>query len=175
MNVAATIGLTLALPVACWLATSVRRVPSGQRLVVVRGGVVQRVRESGLAVRVPLLDSFEAELSEPHELPLMVRATTADGVRVLVLAEALISLPAPRPATTYADPWLPAEGVAQETIARVVSTWPAAELATAAVAGQRPIRHAVSAAVDEHRVTLLDLRLVEVDVQLEDQLDSGSA
>ncbi|HEX5090357.1 MAG TPA: hypothetical protein VFV89_21285 [Nocardioides sp.] len=172
---ATTIGLAMAVPVACWLATSMRRVPAGRRLVVTRRGVVHRVHEAGLAVWAPLVDRCQVELSEPHEVPLLVRATTLDGVRVLVLAEATVSLPAPEPGTAYADPWVPAEGAAQATIARVVATWSASELATSAVAGQRSVRHAVSAAVDEHRVTLLDLWLVEVDLQLDDLLDSGPA
>jgi hypothetical protein len=173
MTVTVTVGLVIALPVACWLATSLRRVPTGQRLVVTRRGIVRRVHEAGLAGRVPLLDRWELEPAEPHELPLMARARTADGVRILVLAEVVVSLPAPRPDTRYADPWIPAEVAAQEAIGRAVGTWSAAELTRSAVSGKRALRHAVSAAVDEHGVTLLDLRLMEVDVQLEDLLDSG--
>jgi regulator of protease activity HflC (stomatin/prohibitin superfamily) len=173
MTVTMTVGLAIALPVACWLATSLRRVPPGQRLVVTRRGVVRRVHEAGLAVRVPLLDRWALEPAEPREVALMARARTADGVRILVLAEVVVSLPAPRPDTTYADRWIPAEGAAQEAIGRTVGTWSAAALTRSAVSGQRALRQAVSAAVDEHGVTLLDLRLVEVDVQLEDLLDSG--
>jgi regulator of protease activity HflC (stomatin/prohibitin superfamily) len=174
VTVTTTVGLAIILPVACWLATSLRRVPGGQRVVVVRRGRVRRVHDAGLAVRVPVLDRFEHDPVGAHELPLMVRAATADGLRVLVLAEVTVSLPAPRPGTAYADPWLPAEVAAQETIARVVATWTAAELTRSALEAQRPLRHAVSAAVDDHGVTLLDLELAEVDVQLdEDVFDRG--
>jgi hypothetical protein len=175
MTVTTTVGLTLALPVVCWLATALRPVPRGHRIVVTRSGLVRRVSESGLAVRVPVLDRFVTEPAGVHEVPLMVRAETSDGVRVLVLAEAHISLLAPRPGQQYADPWPPAERTAEAAVARVVEARPAADLLRAGVVAGLPIRHAVSAAVDDHGVTLLDLDLVEVDVLIDVPVDRPAA
>lgn len=173
MTVTTTVGLVLALPVVCWLATVLRLVPQGHRVVVTRRGVVRRVHGSGVTVRVPFLDQYRLEQSEPHELPLMVRTTTSDDVRVLVLAEATVLLPAPRPGTAYADPWEPAEAAAQEAVGRVIGARSAHDLLHPEPLEQRTLRHAVSAAVDAHGVTLLELDLASVDVQLDVPIEAS--
>jgi regulator of protease activity HflC (stomatin/prohibitin superfamily) len=154
--------------VMCWATTCVRRVPSGQWLAVTRRGVVRRSHSSGLAWRLPFLERFEHELSCPHDLPVAVRATTRDGVPVLVLLEATVSIPKPAPGVRYADPWPAAELAAEEAIARVVTDWSAAGLTQTAAAAQQPLRRAVKATVDELGVEVHDLELVEVGVQLPD-------
>ncbi|WP_296606299.1 SPFH domain-containing protein [Nocardioides sp.] len=154
--------------VGCWAATCVRRVPAGQWLAVVRGGVVRRSHVAGFAWRLPLVERFARDLSQPHDLPVMVRATTSDGVPVVVLLEASVSIPAPPPGTRYADPWPAAEVAAEETVARVVTEWSAAGLTQTASAARLPLRRAVRATVDELGVEVHDLELVEVGVQLPD-------
>jgi regulator of protease activity HflC (stomatin/prohibitin superfamily) len=163
--------LAAGLLVVCWLMVGVRRVQPGQWMVAHRAGVVRRVYTSGLAWRLPFVEQFGQDLTEPHDLPLGVRATTRDGVPILVLTEVTVSIPRPKPGERYVDPWDAAELVAEETIARSVAGWSAAELTQSAVMTQRPIRRALRAAVDGLGVEVLDLELVEVDVQLADQLD----
>lgn len=145
----------------------IRRVQPGWRVAVVRRGVVRRVRTSGVAWRLPLVESFVEEVDDPHDVPLHVRATTRDGVPVLVLAEATVSLPRPVVGTRYADPWPAAELAAEGTIAQSVAGWSAAEITHAAAATSRPLRRAVGEAVDEHGVRVVDLTLVEVGVPLD--------
>jgi regulator of protease activity HflC (stomatin/prohibitin superfamily) len=157
-----------AVLVGCWAGTCVRPVPAGQWLAVVRFGVVRRTRTSGFAWRLPLIERFERDLAQPHDLPVAVRATTSDGVPVVVLLEASVSIPPPSTGTRYADPWPAAEAAAEETIARVVTEWSAAGLTQTASAARLPLRRAVRATVDELGVEVHDLELVEVDVQLPD-------
>lgn len=154
--------------VATWATTCVRRVPAGQWLVVTRGGVVRRSQAAGLAWRLPFVERFEHDLSRPHDLPVAVRATTRDGVPVLVLLEATVSIPRPAPGTRYVDPWPAAELAAEETIARAVTDWTAAGLTQTAAAAQKPLRRAVRSTVDGLGVEVHDLELVEVGVQLPD-------
>jgi len=154
--------------VACWLTTCVRRVQPGQWMVVTRHGLVVRECRSGLGWRLPLVERFEQDLDEPHEIPVGVRATTRDGVPVLVLVEATVSIPRPVPGTRYADPWPAAELAAEETIARSVTGWSAADLTQTADAAQRPLRSAVRTAVDELGVEVHDLELVEIGVRLDE-------
>jgi len=144
----------------------IRWVPRGMWVAVVRDGVVRRVRTSGLVCRLPLVEQFVEETDGPCEVPLHARATTRDGVPVLVLAEATVSIPRPAVGTRYADPWPAAEQAAEETIARTVTGWSATDLTQAVAATKRPLRRAVDAAVDRHGVQVVDLDLVEVDVQL---------
>lgn len=154
--------------VGCWAAACVRRVPAGQWLAVVRRGVVRRAQTSGFVWRLPLVERFVRDLSEPHDLPVAVRATTSDGIPVVVLLEASVSIPPPSRGTRYADPWPVAEVAAEETVARVVTEWSAAGLTQTASAARLPLRRAVRATVDELGVEVHDLELVEVGVQLPD-------
>ncbi|HEY0952016.1 SPFH domain-containing protein [Nocardioides sp.] len=154
--------------VATWATTCLRHVPPGQWIVVTRRGVVRRTRASGLVWRLPFVERFERDLSRPHDLPVAVRATTRDGVPVLVLLEATVSIPAPTPGTPYADPWPAAELAAEEAVAQVVTDWSAGDLPRTAAAAHRPLRRAVRSTVDGLGVEVHDLELVEVGLQLPD-------
>jgi regulator of protease activity HflC (stomatin/prohibitin superfamily) len=161
--------LAAGLLAGCWVAACVQRVSPEQWTVVTRGGIVRRVFPSGFAWRLPVVERFEAVRDRPHEVPVGVRATTADGVPVLVLAEATVSVAPPAPGTRYADPWPAAELATEETIAGIVTGWSAAELTQTAAAARHPLRRAVRTAVDELGVEVHDLALVEVGLQI-DQL-----
>ncbi|CAI9411224.1 SPFH domain-containing protein [Nocardioides sp. T2.26MG-1] len=153
---------------AAWATTCLRRVPAGQWLAATRRGVVRRSRSSGLAWRLPFVERFERDLVHPHDLPVAVRATTRDGVPVLVLADAIVSIPRPAPGSRYADPWPAAELAAEEAIAGVVTDWSAAGLTQTATDAQPPLRRAVKSRVDPLGVEVHDLELVEIGVQLPD-------
>ena len=169
-----TIGLAVSVPVACWLAICTRLVPRGQRVAVVRRAAVRRVHDAGAAYRMPFVESFVSVPAEPHEVPLMVRATTSDGLRVLVLADATVVLPRPKPGTRYVAPWRVAEPDAEQAVARAVAGWTTSELLSG-ISGFHPsLRHAVSAAVDRHGVTVHELELAHVDVLVDVQADEGA-
>ena len=144
-----------------------RRVPRGSWVAVVRRGVVRRVRTSGVAWRLPLVEQFVEDADHPSDAPLSARSTTRDGVPVLVLAEAKVSFPRPVVGTRYADPWPAAELAAEATIARTVADWSAAEITHSAAVTTQPLRREVRAAVDQHGVEVVDLTLVEVGVSLD--------
>lgn len=144
-----------------------RRVPPGRWVAVVRRGVVRRVRTSGIAWRLPLVERLVEDADGPAETSVLARSTTRDGVPVLVLAEATVSFPRPVVGTRYADPWPAAELAAEETIARTVADWSAAELTRSAAVTSQPLRREVRAAADPHGVRVEDLTLVEVGVALD--------
>lgn len=174
MNLITTVGLLVSVPVACWLATCTRLVPRDQRVAVVRGAAVRRVHDVGAAYRMPFVESFVSVPADPHEVPLMVRATTSDGLRVLVLAEATVVLPRPEPGIRYVDQWRVAETDAEEAVARAIAGWSTSDLLSG-ISGFHPsLRHAVSAAVDPHGVTVHELELAHVDVLVDVQADEGA-
>lgn len=160
--------LAAAVLVVCWAATCTRLVAAGRWTVVTRGGVVHRVHASGLAWRWPFVERFEPEIDARREAPVGARATTTDGVPLLVLAEATVSVPRPVPGTRYVDPWTGAERAAEDAITRSVTGWAAAELTQTAAAAHGPIRDAVESAVDDFGVRLHDLELVEVGIRLDE-------
>lgn len=160
------IAVVATLVVASWAAMCVRRVPAGEWVAVARGGVVRRVRRSGLAWRLPFVEDFLQDADVPQEVPIHVRATTRDGVPVVVLAEATVSLPRPVVGTRYADPWPAAELAAEDMIARTVTDWSVAELARTAGETASPLLREVGLAADVHGVQVDDLALLEVDVPL---------
>lgn len=145
----------------------VRRVPRGHWVAVVRRGVVRRVRTSGLIWRLPLVERFVEDAETPSEAPVLARSVTRDGVPVLVLAEATVSFPRPVVGTRYADPWPAAELAAEETIARTVADWSAAEITHSAAVTTQPLRREVREVADRHGVEVVDLTLVEVGVSLD--------
>lgn len=143
-----------------------RRVPRDRWVAVVRRGVVRRLHTSGVAWRLPAVERFVEEPDDLHDVPIHARTTTRDGVPVLVLAEATVSLPRPVVGTRYADPWPAAELAAEESIARSAAGWSVAELTHTIAETTPPLRRAVGQAVDEHGVQVLELALVEVGVTL---------
>jgi hypothetical protein len=147
-------------------APLVRRVPDAGWVAVVRRGVVRRVRTAGLVVRLPVLETFVEGVDGPAEVPVSARATTRDGVPVLVLAEATVAVPRPRAGAPYVDRWPAAELAVEETIARTVTGWAASALTQTAGAARQPLQQAVRSAADEAGVEVHDLELVEVDVVL---------
>lgn len=160
--------LAAAVLVVCWAATCTRLVAEGRWTVVTRDGVVRRVHAGGLAWRWPVLDRFEPEIDVRRVAPVGSRAATADGVPLLVLAEATVSVPRPVPGTRYVDPWKVAERAAEDAIARSVTGWAAVELTQTAAAAQGPVRDAVASAVDDLGVRLHELELVEVAIRLDE-------
>jgi hypothetical protein len=174
VNLTTTVGLAVSVPVACWLATCTRLVPRGRWVAVVRRAAVRRVHDAGAAYRMPFVDSFVSLPSGPHGRPLTVRATTCDGLRVAVLAEATVVLPRPVTGIRFVDPWPAAEPDAEDAIARAVASWTTTEVLSGVGAYHRSLRHAVSAAVDPHGVTVHELELGHVDVIVDVQDDEGS-
>lgn len=69
--------------------------------------------------------------------------------------------------TRYADPWPAAELAAEETIARTVADWSAAEITHSAAVTTQPLRREVREVADRHGVEVVDLTLVEVGVSLD--------
>ncbi len=148
------------------VAVAVRRVVADQVVVVVRRGVVRRVHRRGFAWRVPVLERFEAQLALEHEMPVGVRATTRDGVPVLLLVELTIRIPPPAPGDPYADPWPDAELAAESVLADAVASWTVGGLPGAAAVAVRPLLRPVQSATRPYGVESVRLELVELDVPL---------
>jgi len=168
VNLTMTVGLAVSVPVACWLAICSRLVPRGQRVAVVRRAAVRRVHDAGVAFRMPFVESFVTVPTGPLELPLLVRTTTSDGLRVVLAAEAMVELPRPEPGIRYADPWATARLAAEDALALVVTGWSSDDVLRGVPGCQAPLRHALSVAVDGLGVTVHDLELVGVDVQADE-------
>lgn len=158
------IGGVVTLTVLAGLSLSV--VPRGQRRVVTRGGRVHRVAESGVAWRIPVLERFEPALSDAHECPVTVRATTIDEVSVLVHLEGLMQVRAPEVGRELEDPWLPAEEEVERAVVELVSRLPVAGLHEALRAAEGRLRVTTREALTPFGVELQGLEVVEIDLPL---------
>ncbi|KQW45105.1 hypothetical protein ASC77_20210 [Nocardioides sp. Root1257] len=160
------LGVVAGLVLLVVAASALRRVVSDQVVVVVRRGRVRRVHYRGWAWRVPVLERFEAQLALEHDMPVGVRATTRDGVPVLLLVELTIRVAPPEPGDPYVDPWPDAELAAEAVLADAVASWTVGGLPDAAAVAVRPLLRPVQSATREHGVESVRLELVEIDVPL---------
>jgi hypothetical protein len=134
--------------------------------VVTRRGRVVRVVERGIAWRTPLLERFEVVLSDPHDLPVGVRARTLDDVPVLVLIDTVVTLRSPEHGLPYADPWPSAEEVLQAEVATLVSRLPVVELRSALRAAEPRLVASAKGQLAGLGVELGSIDVVEIDLPL---------
>lgn len=118
--------LWIAIALAAVIALSVRWVPRGHCLVVLRRGQVRRVTDPGLTWVDPLRDHVHLFALDPQDLRLVVRSVTADGHEVVLVARLWF---------TISDPGLAARTV----VAADVTTARLAEELTAAFVADRPL------------------------------------
>ena len=69
-----------------------RRVRPGEMVLVVRHGIVVRLRRSGFAIRWPGVERFESVSSDTRVVPLVIRSRTCDGVDVVALADLTVQV-----------------------------------------------------------------------------------
>lgn len=162
------IGLALLVSAALLLV-----VPFGHRRVVLRSGTVRRVAESGLAWHVPLAEAAVQVVSEPHGLPVRVRATTADGVPVLVLAEVEVRLLAPDVGRPWTDPSSEAERLAEQVLADLVASLPVTQLRYALRGAEHRLRERLAARAAQLGVEVRAVEVLEVDLPLASDRGSG--
>jgi regulator of protease activity HflC (stomatin/prohibitin superfamily) len=157
----------LGVPLLALLAlTSMRWVPSGHVLVVLRRGIVSRVSAAGLRFRMPFADRTQVVQVEVQEVPLVVRAATADGHDVRLLAMAQARLVAPSPLERFVDPLASAETAAQRVLAEAVRRLAVTDLAEGLTQSWPSLVAAVDAATRPRGVRVVDLELAELDVLL---------
>lgn len=148
------------------VAAVVMVVPLGQRRVILRSGTVRRVAESGLAWHLPLAERSVRVVAAPDVWPVRVRATTVDGVPVLVLAEVELRLLPPQVGHAWTDPLPEAERRAEASLAELVATLPVAQLRYALRAAEHGLRERIETAVTPLGVEVLDVEVLEVDLPL---------
>jgi regulator of protease activity HflC (stomatin/prohibitin superfamily) len=86
------------------VGASTRFVARNERAVISRADHVTRVAGSGLAVRIPVLEKVRVVSMDPVDLPLVLDATTHDGVRVRILATAVCRITEPEGSTIVDEP-----------------------------------------------------------------------
>jgi hypothetical protein len=99
------------------------------RTVVVRGGRIARTPARRLFAVVPVLERVREWPADLVELPLQVRATTADGGEVRVLVDLVVWVPPPRACEPYADPLPALECAARHLVVASVRSRSASALA----------------------------------------------
>ncbi|SDS48080.1 hypothetical protein [Microlunatus soli] len=95
---------------------TIRLVPAGHRLVVLRRGVVRRTPRGRLVVVLPGRDQVVGWPTTTVDEALQVRSRTDDGAEVRVLAEVTLGLSPPQIGAAYAEP----VGVAVEELSMIV-------------------------------------------------------
>lgn len=157
----------LGVPLLGLLAVvSLRWVPAGHVLVVLRRGIVSRVSGSGLRLRLPVADRTELVEVAEQELPLVVRAETSDDHDVRLLVTARVRLVAPTPLERFVDPLASAETAAQRILAEAVRRLAVADLTDGLTQSWPLLVAAVDAAARPRGVRVLELELAELDVLL---------
>lgn len=70
----------------------VRWVGPGEMLLVVRQGMVVRLRRTGFVTRWPGIERFESVSTDTQVVPLVIRSRTCDGVDVVALADLTVEV-----------------------------------------------------------------------------------
>lgn len=96
--------LTGAVSLAVLATTSLRTASTGHWLVITRCGRVRRVVATGIAFRVPGLDSCRLLPRGPQHVPTAIAALTRDGVEVHLLVTAVLRVVDPVTAGSLTDP-----------------------------------------------------------------------
>lgn len=152
--------------VALLVGSVVRRVPAGGLVLITWRGVTIRTYSRGLAVRLPGLERSVVLDTGPEPLLTVVRAETADGddVRVLATANAqLVALPTGRP---YADPWAFARTAVDAALAEAVAQHHTCDLSLALPDAMHGVRAAADAASRPAGVAVTEVVVDEIEVLL---------
>ncbi|WP_340537577.1 hypothetical protein [Nocardioides sp. GXZ039] len=168
------------------VAILLRWVPQGHALVVTRRGLVSRVRGSGPALRLRPDADAHLVATEPGELPLLVRGTTADGTSVRMVVRAQVRAVLPEPGTPYRDPVVAAVPAAEGVLRRAIEDAPGDDLTDLPIRLRRSWPSLTGLADRETSplgLRILGLELLELDVVLLDAdvrppssaLDAGQA
>jgi regulator of protease activity HflC (stomatin/prohibitin superfamily) len=152
------------------LLCSLRSVPLGERMVVVRRGRA-RLRGPGVVALLPFLD-------RGVRVPLGVRwygvdrleATTRDAVRVAVTAAATGTVQDPLRYATASNPDQAVEWVLESELRRRLAERDLAQLATAPLTGATELAAAVSARTAEWGVEIGDVQLGRVETRVDPSL-----
>jgi regulator of protease activity HflC (stomatin/prohibitin superfamily) len=143
-----------------------RWVAPGERLVVLRRGLVARLHGPGPAWRLPGIEHAVYHPDEMPATPLAVRARTRDARQVFLGLEADLQTLPPDVGQRYTDPAYTAE----EVIARVVTTAVAGldvhELPGGLVSQIPRLRDEADRTTRRHGVAVRTLQIVELDVIL---------
>jgi len=70
----------------------VRWVGPGEMVLVVRQGMVVRLRRAGVVTRWPGIERFESVSTDTRVVPLVIRSRTCDGVDVVALADLTVQV-----------------------------------------------------------------------------------
>lgn len=110
------------------LGLSVRRVGTGELVVVTRRGRVARTRGGGMAARLPGLEDFSTVQVGAQVLPLVVRATTKDATDVVVIADLTVAVDGVPTGVPFHDPAGLAVRRAEDVVAEAVAAMAVDEL-----------------------------------------------
>lgn len=167
------VGLVLALFA---LVAGVRVVPEHSRLIVSRLGQVSRVAGPGVVVRVPGLETVTEVSLQPTRVDVVSPATTEDGVRVRVQAEALVQVTQPALTTRLADHGDPTGATTAEVesvLAREVGRRRLPSLLPDRGELERTVAVESSSVTKAWGVTVLRVSVVDVEARLTAELVQG--
>jgi regulator of protease activity HflC (stomatin/prohibitin superfamily) len=167
------VGLLLA---SFTVVASLRVVPERSRLVVSRLGQVTRVAGPGLVLRVPGLEQVAEVSLQPERVDLVAPATTVDGVRVRLHAEALVQVTRPGLTGWLGDPRDPHTAAATEVeavLVRETAHRELAELLSHRADLERAAAGEASAVSKAWGVEVLEVTVLDVDATLTVELVRG--
>jgi regulator of protease activity HflC (stomatin/prohibitin superfamily) len=167
------VGLLLA---SSTVVASLRVVPARSRLVVSRLGQVTRVAGPGLVLRVPGLEQVAEVSLQPERVDVVAPATTVDGVRVRLHAEALVQVTHPGLTGWLGDPRDPHTAAATEVeavLVRETAHRELAELLSHRADLERTAAGETSAVSKAWGAEVLEVTVLDVDASLTVELVRG--
>ncbi len=163
-TVAALLGL---LVVA---GASIRLVGSEERAVVSRFGRVTRVRGPGVVLRLPAVERVMSVSMHPIEMPLVVSATTRDGVTVRVIATAVGRPSDPARWATHAAPLDAAALAVEEALQREAGERRLVQLLEGVARVEALVPVQVSGPTAAWGVEIVQIRVHDIETRLTPQL-----
>jgi regulator of protease activity HflC (stomatin/prohibitin superfamily) len=142
----------------------VRRVGTGEMLLVLRHGMVVRSQRTGFVTRWPGVERFEPVSAEPQVVPLVIRSRTCDGVDVVALADLTVQVRDVEVGTL----WVPTSElscIAEDSVGTEVRRLKVRALVNDLDALQDRWRHRITRQLPTGTTTLA-LAVTEVEVQL---------
>jgi regulator of protease activity HflC (stomatin/prohibitin superfamily) len=164
------VGLLLA---SFTVVASLRVVPQRSRLVVSRLGQVTRVAGPGLVLRVPGLEQVAEVSLQPERVDLVAPATTVDGVRVRLHAQALVQVTHPGWLGDPRDPHTAAATEVEAVLVRETAHRELAELLSHRADLERTAAGETSAVSKAWGAEVLEVTVLDVDASLTVELVRG--
>lgn len=152
------------------VGASVRLVAGDERLVISRFGRVSRVAGPGVAVRIPGVERVTTMSMRPVHMPLVMTASTQDGVTVRIMTTAVCRITDPTVAMEVPDPLCVTALAVEDTLEREVSRRSLAELYRTSEQMERRLPREINVDVAKWGTQVQEIEVTDIEARLSPDL-----